>query len=114
MLTGAEEKKKVLMQYGRTVWFSLRAKWRFLCYDSGFVLEGPLEDPPDTWGAERLLYLSTGRVAGAGPRGGGLHRTVRALCRQPAAAVRVAEALAVLLADLSVSRTAGCLHVCRL
>lgn len=49
---------------------------------------------------KRLLYLSTRGVAGAGPCGGGLHRAVRALRRQPAAAVRVAEALAVLFADL--------------
>lgn len=49
---------------------------------------------------KRLLYLSTRGVAGAGPCGGGLDRTMRALRRQPAAAVRVAEALAVLFADL--------------
>lgn len=49
---------------------------------------------------KRLLYLSTRGVAGAGPCGGGLHGAMRALRRQPAAAVRVAEALAVLFADL--------------
>lgn len=47
-----------------------------------------------------MLYLSTGGVAGAGPRRGSLGRAVRALRGQPAAAVRVAEALAVLFADL--------------
>lgn len=51
-------------------------------------------------GGKRLLYLSTRGVAGAGPCGGGLDGAVRALRRQPAAAVRVAEALAVLFADL--------------
>lgn len=47
-----------------------------------------------------MLYLSAGGVAGAGPRRGSLGRAVRALRGQPAAAVRVAEALAVLFADL--------------
>lgn len=47
-----------------------------------------------------VLYLSTGGVAGAGPRRGSLGRAMRALRGQPAAAVRVAEALAVLFTDL--------------
>lgn len=56
-----------------------------------------------------LVYLCTRGVACAGPRGRGLCRTVRALGRQPSAAVRVAEALAVLFADLR-EQTAQCLH----
>lgn len=47
-----------------------------------------------------LVYLCTRGVACAGACGGSLRGAVRALGRQPAAAVRVAEALAVLFADL--------------
>lgn len=54
----------------------------------------------EIWAKPSMLYLSTGGVAGAGPRRGSLGRAVRALRGQPAAAVRVAEALAVLFADL--------------
>lgn len=53
-----------------------------------------------------MLYLSPGGVAGAGPRRGSLGRAVRALGGQPATAVRVAEALAVLFADLREQKTA--------
>lgn len=48
-----------------------------------------------------LLYLCTRRVARTGSCGRSLCGAVRALGRQPSAAVRVAEALAVLFADLS-------------
>lgn len=59
-----------------------------------------------------LVYLCTRGVACAGPCGGGLCRAVRALGRQPSAAVRVAEALAVLFADLR-EQTAECLPTVR-
>lgn len=55
------------------------------------------------------VYLCARGVACAGPCGGSLRRTVRALSRQPSAAVRVAEALAVLFADLR-RQTAKCLN----
>lgn len=53
---------------------------------------GVIPHSPDT-------TLCARGVACAGPCGGSLRRTVRALSRQPSAAVRVAEALAVLFAD---------------
>ena len=59
-----------------------------LCFDTGLTVRS-------CW-----LYLSTRRVASAGPCGGSLCGAVWALGRQPATAVRVAEALAVLFADL--------------
>lgn len=69
-------------------------------------------DPQGVPGCVKLLvYLSTGGVASAGPRGGSLRGAVRALRRQPAAAVCVAEALAVLFADLR-EQTAEHSHVC--
>lgn len=60
-----------------------------------------------------MLYLGTGGVAGAGPRRGSLGRAVRALGGQPAAAVRVAEALAVLFADLREQNGHSVQHVCQ-
>lgn len=48
----------------------------------------------------RLVYLCPRRVACASPCGGSLYRTVWAFGWKPSAAVRVAEALAVLFADL--------------
>lgn len=60
-----------------------------------------------------MLYLGTGGVAGAGPRRGSLGRAVRALGGQPAAAVRVAEALAVLFADLREQNGHRVQHVCQ-
>lgn len=57
---------------------------------------------------EAGVYLGTRGVASAGPGGGGLRRAVGALSRHPSAAVRVAEALAVLFADLC-EQTAECL-----
>lgn len=60
-----------------------------------------------------MLYLGTGGVAGAGPRRGSLGRAVRALGGQPAAAVRVAEAFAVLFADLREQNGHSVQHVCQ-
>lgn len=60
-----------------------------------------------------MLYLGTGGVAGAGPRRGSLSRAVRALGGQPAAAVRVAEDLAVLFADLREQNGHSVQHVCQ-
>lgn len=59
-----------------------------------------------------LVYLCTRRIACAGPCGGSLRRAVWALGRQSSAAVRVAEALAVLFADLR-EQTAECLPTVR-
>ncbi len=56
-----------------------------------------------------LVYLCTRGVASAGPCGGSLCRAVRALSWQPSTAVGVAEALAVLFADLR-EQTAECLQ----
>lgn len=64
---------------------------------------------------ELLVYLGTRRVASAGPRGRSLCRAVGALGRQPAAAVRVAEALTVLFADLyeeTAKHLRACVCVC--
>lgn len=72
-----------------------------------------LSSYPGTWRDSRCaklaVYLCARGVACAGPCGGSLRRTVRALSRQPSAAVRVAEALAVLFADLR-RQTAKCLN----
>lgn len=54
-------------------------------------------------------YLCPRRVACASPSGGSLHGTVWAFSWKPSAAVRVAEALTVLFADLC-EQTVECLH----
>lgn len=59
-----------------------------------------------------LAYLRPRGVACASPSGGSLHRTVWAFGWESSAAVRVAEALTVLFADLR-EQTVKCLHIKR-